>query len=246
MICSECGSDIPEGKRFCPECGKSAGENAQPEAGAEAVTQPPEETAAFTQQPAEPFEGGQPEWAAPALDQLKFDAPPPQPASPFAPPPPKFTNAPPAPSRPPSYSPPPPYAPPPPSYGPPPPRDAGPDAPPPHGSPYSVVGTGAFFGLRILFSLPVIGFIATILISFVTKNRNMRNFARAELIMQIIAIVLTIVMIIFFVWAWTLVADLIRESIYETSGEYFDFSSWDGLMDYFSQQNLPPLPVPGN
>ena len=55
------------------------------------------------------------------------------------------------------------------------------------------MGTGAFFGLILLFSLPVIGWLMCIILAFSAKNRNIRNFSRAMLIWLVIALVIGIV-----------------------------------------------------
>ena len=57
-------------------------------------------------------------------------------------------------------------------------------------NPDKTVSTGAFFGLILLFCLPVIGWIACLLAAFVPKNRNIRNFARAMLIWLVIGLVI--------------------------------------------------------
>ena len=54
----------------------------------------------------------------------------------------------------------------------------------------AVVTTGAFFGLNLLFSLPAIGWIICLIMSFAPKNKNIKNFARSKLIWIIIAIIL--------------------------------------------------------
>ena len=67
------------------------------------------------------------------------------------------------------------------------------------GSPYfpnaanKVAGVGTFFGLQLLFSLPIIGWIACIICAFAPENQNVKNYARATLIWLLIAVVLTIV-----------------------------------------------------
>lgn len=45
-----------------------------------------------------------------------------------------------------------------------------------------VAGVGAFLGFEFLFSLPLIGWILCIIMSFAPKNKNLKNFARAKLI----------------------------------------------------------------
>ena len=65
------------------------------------------------------------------------------------------------------------------------------------GSPYfpnaanKVAGVGTFFGLQLLFSLPIIGLIACIICAFAPENQNVKNYARATLIWLLIAVVLT-------------------------------------------------------
>lgn len=51
-----------------------------------------------------------------------------------------------------------------------------------------VVGMGAFFGLIPLFLIPVIGLIASIIYSFAAKNKNVKNFARAWMIWNLVGI----------------------------------------------------------
>ena len=57
----------------------------------------------------------------------------------------------------------------------------------------AVVTTGAFFGLNLLFSLPAIGWIICLIMSFAPKNKNIKNFARSKLIWIAIGIILGII-----------------------------------------------------
>ncbi len=57
-----------------------------------------------------------------------------------------------------------------------------------------VVGMGAFFGLMLLFSVPVIGFIACIVFAFAPENKNMKNFARGYLLYSVLMTVLSIIL----------------------------------------------------
>ena len=50
-----------------------------------------------------------------------------------------------------------------------------------------VVGTGAYFGLMLLFAIPIIGQIACLIMAFAPKNKNIKHFARAQLIWTVIA-----------------------------------------------------------
>lgn len=63
---------------------------------------------------------------------------------------------------------------------------------PTRGGLFPALGTGAFFGMLLVFMLPVIGFIVSIVLTFAAKNRNLRNFSRAVLIWYLIGIVLTV------------------------------------------------------
>lgn len=92
-------------------------------------------------------------------------------------------------------------------------------APPPGGPPWQapqseetrVLSTGSFFGLILLFALPVIGFISCLIMAFSSKNLNRKHFARAMLIWVIIALVLSLVFYLIF-----------REQVrYWFSGYYF-------------------------
>ncbi len=55
------------------------------------------------------------------------------------------------------------------------------------------VSTAAFFGYKVLYGIPVIGWILCLVFSFTQKNVNKRNFARATLIGLIISLVITCV-----------------------------------------------------
>ena len=64
--------------------------------------------------------------------------------------------------------------------------------PPPKNSPYAPVGVLAYIGLMILFAIPVIGWICCIVMAFAAGNRNIRNYARAALILAIIFIIIAV------------------------------------------------------
>ena len=57
---------------------------------------------------------------------------------------------------------------------------------------YGVTSFWAFLGLIILFGLPGIGFIAALIFSFVPENKNLKNFARAWVVLKLIAFILSI------------------------------------------------------
>ena len=59
---------------------------------------------------------------------------------------------------------------------------------------------GAFFGLIVLFSIPIIGWIACIILAFAPKNKNIKNYARAKLIWIGIGIAVTVAFCVFLSW----------------------------------------------
>ncbi len=74
--------------------------------------------------------------------------------------------------------------------------------PPPKGSKYALMSTGAFFGLMLLFSIPIVGWVACIIMAFAGTGQNRKNFARAMLIFLLIGIALSVV--VYFVSGWVL------------------------------------------
>ncbi len=89
------------------------------------------------------------------------------------------------------------------------------------------VGTGTFFGLQFLFSIPVIGWLVCLIMTFAPKNKSLKNYARAMLIWLLIGLVLG--MAIFFLFRW--VGGILTSYITEiTDGA---FAGWNGLFDQF-------------
>ena len=58
------------------------------------------------------------------------------------------------------------------------------------------LGAFAYFGLYILFSIPVIGLICLIVFSFSDANINRRNFARSYFIGLLLVVILVVVLAI--------------------------------------------------
>lgn len=57
-----------------------------------------------------------------------------------------------------------------------------------------VVSPGKFFGLTLLFSLPVIGFIMLIVMSIAPENKTIRNYARSYWFVLAVVIVLAVIL----------------------------------------------------
>ncbi len=162
-FCTECGTNLPDGLRFCTVCGKAVEAAPAPQA---AAVPPPQAVAASPQ----------PVVAAPQVMAAAPAAP--RPAAPPA------------------------QAAPPPAVLPPSERYAAARAAPPKGGKYGVMGVGAYFGCMLLFCIPVIGWVACVVMAFSGANQNRKNFARAMLIFIVIGIALSVAL--YFVSAWVL------------------------------------------
>lgn len=73
---------------------------------------------------------------------------------------------------------------------------AAPAAPAPKQEIAPVVKTAAFFWLDVLYCLPVIGFVACIIICAAAKNPNIRHHAASKLIEILVALVISIIVTI--------------------------------------------------
>ena len=62
-------------------------------------------------------------------------------------------------------------------------------------SEYKPISMWGYFGYEILFSLPIVGFICLIIMSFAPSNKNLKNFARSYFCLFILSLVLTIVLV---------------------------------------------------
>ena len=81
---------------------------------------------------------------------------------------------------------------------------------PPKGSPFAVVGSWGFVGAIILLSIPVVGFILSIVWACGgVRNRNLRNLARAYLLLCALTIVLALVAFFAFGWTFDTVSQII-------------------------------------
>jgi len=105
----------------------------------------------------------------------------------------------------------------------------------------SVIGTGAFFGLELLLNLPIVGFIAAIIISFVPQNNNLKHYARAKLIWNLISLLLTVLLIVGLIAISNAITDYLenefgleaaeQENIEELFGQLDDLTEIAGIVD---------------
>ncbi|MDR0906740.1 MAG: zinc ribbon domain-containing protein [Oscillospiraceae bacterium] len=97
---------------------------------------------------------------------------------------------------------------------------------------YPAIGTGGYIGMMILFAIPVIGWLACIIMSFAAKNPNRKHYARATLIMLIIGLILSVVLFFVFKWASGALVDYVNQS---TNGALGEFGGLGDLFDVVSQ-----------
>ena len=110
-----------------------------------------------------------------------------------------------------------------------------------------VVGTGAYFGLMLLFAIPIIGQIACLIMAFAPKNKNIKHFARAQLIWMVIAIVLIGILVALLSVLTNTLMDYINQL---TDGQFSDFGDLfgqlgdlEGLTEQFQNGGLEGLPI---
>ena len=72
-----------------------------------------------------------------------------------------------------------------------------------------MISTAGYIGMMILFSIPIVGWLACVIMAFAAKNLNRRNFARAMIIVVMIMIVISIALYFVIGWVW----EVIRESV---------------------------------
>lgn len=108
-------------------------------------------------------------------------------------------------------------------------------------SPNKVVSTGAFFGLEFLFSIPVIGWLVCIIMTFAPKNKNLRHYAQAKLIWLVIGIVLCVGLVLLIAWIGTIAMDYFEAYMDET------MIPWESLLEQLGPMGEGSFPeIPGN
>jgi len=82
-----------------------------------------------------------------------------------------------------------------------------------------VVGTGAYFDLMLLFALPIIGIISVIVLPCKAKNKNIKNFAKANLIWAIIAFIFFVATIIGIIAVGNSLMEYIKQALEGSLGD---------------------------
>lgn len=120
-----------------------------------------------------------------------------------------------------------------------PPRAAAVPADAPPAGRNGVVGTGWFFGMMLLFAIPVIGWLACLITAFAAKNESKKHFARAMLIWLIIGLVLAVVGYFVFRWLGGAITDYINA---EFGGQFGDLRELLEQLGQFENGGLiPPI-----
>lgn len=103
------------------------------------------------------------------------------------------------------------------------------------------VSTGAFWGLTLLYALPGVGFICSIVLSLVSENKNIRHHALAALIWKLIAIALLVLLFLLARPAMRQVSDGFRDYFREhgsQTGETYDPQDILGKLESGDLQGL--------
>ena len=106
-----------------------------------------------------------------------------------------------------------------------------------------VVGTGYYFGMMLLFAIPVIGWILCLVTALSNKNQSKKNFAKAMLIWLIIGLILSIAMFFVVQWVTAVVVDSVNAYAAEmTGGMMGEIGSLDELIELMQQmENMEGL-----
>lgn len=97
------------------------------------------------------------------------------------------------------------------------------------------VHTGIFFGLEALFSIPLIGLIASIIFSFAPQNKNLKNYARAKMIWSIISLILSVFLIIGSVMIVRTVTAEVQKKMDEWSSALEEFAGGAFIEEFIGQ-----------
>jgi hypothetical protein len=120
------------------------------------------------------------------------------------------------------------------------------DTPPPKGNKYAAISTGGYIGMMILFAIPIVGWLACIIMALAAGNRNRRSFARATLVFLIVSAILAMALYFMFQWVWEAAQEYIQQyGSGATGGQVTDFNGLKDFFDIFKRLNgleIPTLP----
>ena len=97
------------------------------------------------------------------------------------------------------------------------------------------VGTGYFFGMMLVYALPIVGWIACILTALKGKHQTKKNFAKAMMIWLIIGLVLSLITGVIITWLGTLLVDYINELAAAELGTTGEIGEFQDLLNQLQQ-----------
>ena len=97
------------------------------------------------------------------------------------------------------------------------------------------VGTGYFFGMMLVYAIPIVGWIACILTALKGKHQTKKNFAKAMMIWIIIGLVLSLIMGAVITWLGALLVDYINEMAAAELGTTGEIGEFQDLLNQLQQ-----------
>ena len=98
------------------------------------------------------------------------------------------------------------------------------------------VGTGYFFGMMLVYAIPIVGWVACILTALKGKHQTKKNFAKAMMIWLIIGLVLSLITGVIITWLGTLLVDYINQIAQaELGGEMGEIGEFQDLLNQLQQ-----------
>ena len=97
------------------------------------------------------------------------------------------------------------------------------------------VGTGYFFGMMLVYAIPIIGWIACILTALKGKQQTKKNFAKAMMIWLIIGLILSLITGVIITWLGTLLVDYINELAAAELGTTGEIGEFQDLLNQLQQ-----------
>ena len=86
-----------------------------------------------------------------------------------------------------------------------------------------VVSTAAFIGYMLLFALPLAGFIICIVMAFSASNENIKHYARAILIIELIAVALIVLI--------ALIAVAVGVSVFSAGYSHYNYGNYYSILN---------------
>ena len=74
------------------------------------------------------------------------------------------------------------------------------------------VGMGTFFGLELVYRIPVIGLLVAIIMSFAPKNKSLKNYSRSTVVWQLIGLAVTALLVFAAMYAFNALLDNLEEA----------------------------------